>query len=89
VIQGSFAISICFHDKSISKSRDVRGRAPCAPGQGTLAATGHWRLQAGPHYDAGVQPRSTRLSRGGHAPPCVTLASLAHLINLGEGNDSA
>jgi len=25
----------------------------------------------------------------GHAPPCVTLASLAHLINLGEGNDSA
>jgi len=28
-------------------------------------------------------------SRGGHAPPCVTLASLAHLISLGEGNDSA
>jgi len=25
----------------------------------------------------------------GHTPPCVTLASLAHLINLGEGNDSA
>jgi len=25
----------------------------------------------------------------GHAPPCVTLASLAHLISLSEGGDSA
>jgi len=25
----------------------------------------------------------------GHAPPCVTLASQARLISLGEGSDSA
>jgi len=25
----------------------------------------------------------------GHAPPCVTLASPAHLINLGESSDNA
>jgi len=25
----------------------------------------------------------------GHAPPCVTLASLAHLISLGEGSDNS
>jgi len=25
----------------------------------------------------------------GHAPPCVTLASPAHLISLSEGGDSA
>jgi len=70
VIQGSFAISICFHDKVYLQLRDVRGRAPCAPGQGALAAAGHWGLQAGPHCDAGPSPRSAA-PVAGHASPCV------------------
>jgi len=63
-------------------------RAPRVPGTKALAAAGRWGLQAGPHCDAGAQLRSACPSRG-HAPPCVTLASLARLISLGEGSDSA
>jgi len=64
-------------------------QAPCVPGQRALAAAGHWRLQAGPHYDAGPPAALGLPQPRGHAPPCVTLASPAHLINLSEGNDSA
>jgi len=67
--------------------REPAGRH-VSPGQRALAAAGCWRLQAGPHCDAG--PSCARPApAGGHAPPCVTLASLAHLISLGEGSDSA
>jgi len=39
-------------------------RRHVSPGQRALAAAGHWRLQAGPHYDAGPQLRSACPSRG-------------------------
>jgi len=39
-------------------------RAPRVPGTKALAAAGHWRLQAGPHCDAGPSLRSAALSRG-------------------------
>jgi len=43
---------------------------------------GHTVTQGPAALDLPHQPR-------GRAPPCVTLASLARLINLGEGSDSA
>jgi len=48
------------------------GRTPCVPGQRALAATGHWRLQAWPHCDAGAQLRSA-------APAAGTRTTLRHL----------
>jgi len=66
--------------------REPAGRR-VSPGQRALAAA-DWRLQAGPHCDAGSSC-ARPASAAGHAHPCVALTSLARLINLGEGSDSA
>jgi len=66
--------------------REPAGRH-VSPGQRALAAAGRWRLQAGPHCDAG--PTCARPAPAAGTPPCVTLASPAHLISLSEGGDSA
>jgi len=68
--------------------REPAGRH-VSPGLRALAAADYWRLQAGPHCDAGLSCARPAPQPRGHASPCVTLASLAYLINLGKGSDSA
>jgi len=65
------------------------GRAPRVPR--TKGAGRGWLLEAADWATLWrrAQPRSACPQPRGHALPCVTLASLAYLINLGEGNDSA
>jgi len=59
-------------------------RAPRVPGTKALAATGHWRLQAGPHCDAGPSLRSACPSRGGITLRHLGLTGSPHQPQRGQ-----